>query len=313
MDRAVRLLAIGGAHVDRRGKMAEPFFPGASVPGTMEEEVGGGAFNALRVAVRRGAVGSMMSVRGGDAAGAMVADAIAEQGIADLSVVFLDRATPSYTALIDRDGEVVAALADMGLYALAFARQMRRAKVREAIAASDATLCDANLPEAALRKLAALCEARPLFAIGISPAKVGRLAGVLSSLSCLFLNRREAVVLTGLAADAPVDALVAALRQLGVERGVITQGNAPVAAFERSAAVCLSPPLPERVVDVTGAGDALAGACCIALLQCRPLGEALREGVAAALLAIGSATVAPAFSEAEFARVLAMVPAPESL
>ena len=68
--------------------------------------------------------------------------------------MFLDRATPSYTALLDRDGDVVAALADMGLYELAFAKQMRRAKVREAMAEADAVLCDANLPEPALVRLA---------------------------------------------------------------------------------------------------------------------------------------------------------------
>lgn len=311
MAEAVRILAIGGAHVDRRGKMIEPFVPGASVPGAMAEEVGGGAFNALRLAVRRGAAGSMLSVRGGDAAGAMVAGAITERGIADLSVVFLDRATPSYTALLDRDGDVVAALADMGLYDIAFARQMRRAKVREAVAGSDAILCDANLPEAALERLATLADGRPLFAIGISPGKVGRLAGVLSSLSCLFLNRREAAVLTGLGADSPVEALVARLRLLGLKRGVITQGSARVTAFDDGGHVCVTPPRPEGIVDVTGAGDALAGACCMALLRGRPLGEALREGVAAALLAIGSATVAPAFSQPEFATMLATVPAAE--
>ena len=101
-----KILAVGGAHIDRRGQMTSPFVPGASIPGTMREDVGGGAFNALRNAVGRGAAGALLSLRGGDAAGDAVARAIAQAGILDLSAVFLDRATPSYTALLDSEGDV---------------------------------------------------------------------------------------------------------------------------------------------------------------------------------------------------------------
>ncbi|RWD59710.1 MAG: carbohydrate kinase, partial [Mesorhizobium sp.] len=126
-----------------------------------------------------------------DAAADSVASAIDNAGITDLSVVFLDRTTPSYTALIDAEGELIVGLADMALYDLAFPKQMRRSKVREAIAAADAILCDANLPTAALERLVALAGDRPVFAIAVSPAKVVRLAPLLSDLSLLFMNRRE--------------------------------------------------------------------------------------------------------------------------
>ena len=41
------------------------------------------------------------------------ATALAAAGIADLSATFLDRVTPSYTALLDRHGELIAGFADM--------------------------------------------------------------------------------------------------------------------------------------------------------------------------------------------------------
>ena len=194
-----KLLAVGGAHVDRRGQMSGPFVPGASIPGTMAEDVGGGVFNALRNAVQRGVEASLMSVRGADAAGETVAGAIAAAKIRDLSAVFLDRATPSYTALLDRDGEVIAGLADMQLYELAFAKQLRRSKARDEVAAADAILCDANLPAAALERLAAIAAGKKLFAIAISPAKAVRLGGVLADISCLFMNGREAASLAATA------------------------------------------------------------------------------------------------------------------
>lgn len=303
-----RLLAVGGAHVDRRGQMTSPFVPGASIPGTMREDVGGGAFNALRSAVQRGAAGAMLSMRGGDAAGDTVARAIAAAGIADLSAVFLDRSTPSYTALLDREGDVVAALADMQLYEIAFPKQLRRAKLREEIAAAEAVLCDANIPAAGLQRLAALCAGRPVFAIAISPAKAVRLAEVLPGLACLYMNRREAAALAGMGGDDPAVAIVARLRAMGLARGVVSQGGDAVIGFDASGIVSVTPPGPRKIADVTGAGDALAGATTVALLGGLPLGKALREGVAAALLAVESASSVPELSKRAFAEALALVP-----
>ena len=183
MLKSPKILAVGGAHIDRRGQVSGAYVPAASNPGTMREDVGGGVFNALRSAVRRGVAASLLSVRGGDAAAETVSRAIAEAGIADLSAVFLDRTTPSYTALIDRDGELIVGFADMALYDLAFPKQIRRSKVREVIAAADAVLCDANLPSSALERLVALAAGKPVFAIAISPAKVVRLIPVLGALA----------------------------------------------------------------------------------------------------------------------------------
>ncbi|WP_394892141.1 carbohydrate kinase family protein [Mesorhizobium sp. AaZ16] len=305
-----KILAVGGAHIDRRGRITGAYVPGASNPGVMAEDVGGGAFNALRNAIRRGARGSLMSVRGGDAAGETVSRAIVRAGIADLSAIFLDRTTPSYTALLDREGDVIAALADMALYETAFAKQLRRASFRAAAADADALLCDANLPADALARLAA---GKPLFAIAISPAKVLRLSETLETLSCLFMNFREAACLGGLSDDASVDEIVARLRSMGLSSAVISHGGAPTVAFDRSNIFSMMPPPPRKIADVTGAGDALAGVTTVALLRGLPLGEALREGMAAAMLAVESQASVPEFSAGAFTAALALVPKAEAL
>jgi pseudouridine kinase len=307
------LLGIGGAHIDRRGQMTVPFVPGASNPGTMREDVGGGTLNALRAAAQRGAKAAVLSVRGGDAAGGMVARVIKGAGITDLSVTFLDRATPSYTALLDTDGDVVAALADMGLYEIAFARQLRRASARDAIGRADAVLTDANLPADALQRLATLASAKPIFAIAISPAKVPRLSGIFPDLSCLFLNRREAALLTGLPAHSPPAAMVAALRKLGIARALMTSGPDAVVCFDATSTFCITPPVPPRIVDVTGAGDAMTGAAIAALLRGEAFDAAAREGVAAALLTLQSAKAVGRLDDGSFEEALAMVSPSQSL
>jgi sugar/nucleoside kinase (ribokinase family) len=222
--------------------------------------------------------------------------------------VFLDRTTPSYTALIDREGELIVGFADMALYDLAFPKQIRRAKVREVIACADAVLCDANLPSTALERLVALAVGRPVFAIAISPAKAVRLAPVLGGLELVFMNRREAIALAGSSADAAGQDLVDSLRRAGLRSGVVTAGEGPVLGFDDAGAFSILPPPPRKVADVTGAGDALAGATVAALLRGLPLRPALREGVAAATLAIESAAAVPVFTAATFAETLALVP-----
>lgn len=305
-----RLLAVGGAHVDRRGHITGTYIPGTSNPGALSEEIGGVVFNALRNAVQRGVTGALLSVRGGDAAGEAVARAIVEAGIEDLSAVFLDRRTPSYTALLDGEGELIAGLADMELYEVAFPRQVARAKLREAVASAHAVLCDANMPAVALEKLCAASAGKPIYAIAISPAKAVRLAGLLAQIACLFMNRAEARRLAGAGDTAEPAALAAALRDKGLAAGVITAGSAGATGFDASGIFSIAAPRARRISDVTGAGDALAGATVAALMRGLPLATALREGLAAAMLTVEQASAVATLDKKAFAAALTLVPEP---
>ncbi|SIT52737.1 Carbohydrate kinase [Mesorhizobium prunaredense] len=304
MLKSPTVLAVGGAYIERRGQVLGAFVPAVSNPGTMREAVGGAVFNALRCAVRRGVSGALLSVRGGDVLADMVSRAVAAAGIADLSVVFLDRTTPSNTVLIDGDGALIASLADMALYDLALAKQIRRAKVREAISTADAVLCDANLPPMALERLVTLAAGKPVFGLAVSPDKAARLAPVLGSLALAFMDRREAGALTGADVDADDRGIVDGLRRDGLKSGVVTAGEGPVLGFDEAGVFSILPPTSQKPADATGAGDALAGATMAALLRGLTLRAALREGVAAAMLAVESAT----FTSAIFAGALAFVP-----
>lgn len=295
------LLGIGGAHSDRLGRVGGPFMPGASNPGTMRETTGGGVFNALRTAMRLDVSASLISVRGGDAAGQSVEAALQASGIADGSAVFLDRRTASYTAILSQDGDVIAALADMAIYDAQFARSLRRKSARTLLAAADAVIIDANLPEAAI---AQVFDRAPVHAIAVSPAKAVRLRGYLGQLETLFMNRREAAALTGLAENADASALISALGALGLRQGVITNGAGPVAAFSGADTLSLIPPPTSTPEDVTGAGDALAGAAVAALANGMAFAEALRRGIAAATLALRHTGAAADFTPAEFSAML---------
>jgi sugar/nucleoside kinase (ribokinase family) len=128
------------------------------------------------------------------------------------------------------------------------------------------------------------------------------------------MNFREAACLGGLSDDAAsVDEIVARLRSMGLSSAVISRGGAPTVAFDRSGLFSIMPPPPRKIADVTGAGDALAGVTTVALLRGLPLGEALREGMAAAMLAVESQASVPEFSAGDFTAALALVPKAEAL
>lgn len=303
------LFAVGGAHLDRRGQSLVPFVPGASNPGIMREEPGGGVFNALRLVVQRGVAAEILSVRGGDRIGELIGDAIQKAGIRDGSAVYMDRATPSYTAILDEHGDVVAGIADMELYEVALPRQLLRRKVRDSVVAADAVFCDANLPSEALQRLADLAGERPMFALAISPAKVERLHPIFGNLACLFMNRREAKALTGLGPEAPLRDIYAALRAQGLQGAIVSDGGNATLAFSGDEAFAIMPPAVDGIADVTGAGDALAGGTVAALMRGSSFQAAVSEGMAASMLTLLTHAASPHFTPQEFDNALSHIPA----
>lgn len=309
------ILVMGGAHVDRRGRIAGETVPGASNPGGWFVEAGGGAFNAARNLARLGRRVRLVSPRGGDTDGEIVAAAAHAAGVEDTPFTFLDRATPSYTAIIERDGNLVIALADMELYRLFSPRRLQQRAMREAIAEAGALLTDANLPAETLEAMATMAREAgiPLAAIAISPAKVVRLGKSLPALAFLFMNEAEARTLAGASPENPAD-WPDALRAVGLRAGVVTRGGKGVIAFDEKRAAQVVPPAIPALGDVTGAGDSLASGFLDAWLRGTPIDEALRRGVAAAAITVRSPlAVAEEMSQTALADALSLVPPAEIL
>lgn len=306
---------FGGAHIDRRARIFGATVPGSSNPGSWFEEAGGGGFNAARNLARLGLDVRMISPRGGDAVGEMVARAASEAGVIDCPFIFLDRKTPSYTAILENDGNLVIALADMELYRLFSPRRLQQKAMREIISLSDLIVTDANLPEETLTGLVARAnaESKPVAAIAISPAKVARLIKCLPGLNFLFMNEAEARALTGRdsaeAAEWPV-----LLQAGGLSGGVITRGGKPAIAFQDGRTVTVAPPQLDALADVTGAGDSLAAGFLSAFIEGKPLDICLRSGVAAAGITVRSPlAVSEKMSRAMLENAIRLVPPAEIL
>lgn len=311
----IDVTVLGGAHIDRRGRIDGDTMPGASNPGRWIEEAGGGGFNAARSLARLGLNVTMISPRGGDATGQRVAEAAIEAGVDDRPFTFLDRATPSYTAILERDGNLVIAMADMDLYRLFTPRRLKIRAVRETLANSGMLLVDANLPEDTLAAIAA--QAKPLgkllIGIGISPAKVVRYRSCLAMMDYLFMNSAEARTLTETTPDDPTQ-WPEQLRRIGLRGGVITNGSGPVIGFDDQGDFALTPPPLDQLVDVTGAGDSLCAGTVSQLFHGQSLAVALRYGVAlAGLTLLSPHATAEDLTPERLAARLKHIPEPRAL
>ncbi|MCD2175274.1 carbohydrate kinase family protein [Rhizobium sp. C4] len=309
-----RIVVIGGAHVDRRGRIFGTTRPGASNPGEWFEEAGGGGFNAARALSLLGHDVTMVSVAGGDSGASLVEAAAARTGVKLNGFTFLDRQTPSYTAILEADGNLVIALADMALYDLMTARRLKVNWLRETLENADFILCDANLPAETITMLTADASARaiPIGAIGISPAKIVRLAPSLSALDFVFMNEAEARVLAG--SDSEAQDWPKRLAERGLKGGAITRGMKPAVLWRDGAAVELAPPAVETIGDVTGAGDAFAAGAIDAFLAGGQNSDMIRQATALARLTVLSPlAVAENVNRQSLSEMLALVPQPEML
>ena len=306
---------FGGAHLDRRARISGTTAPGSSNPGTWFEEAGGGGFNAARNLAQLGLEVRMVGPRGGDAAGETVALAAHAAGVIDCAFTFLDRRTPTYTAILENDGNLVIALADMDLYRLFSPRRLQQRAIRELLSASDLVITDANLPEETIIRLLskASSERKSTAGIAISPAKVVRFAACLPNLTFLFMNEAEAAALTGRQAQDGRE-WPALLKAAGLSGGVVTRGGKPAIAFQNDRSVTVQPPPLDALADVTGAGDALAAGFLSAYLDGASLETSLRTGVAAAGITVRSPlAVSEKMSANALADAIALVPAAEIL
>ncbi|MEM5472504.1 PfkB family carbohydrate kinase [Hoeflea sp. AS60] len=311
-----RILAIGGAHIDRKGWLSSPHKTGASNPGHWETEAGGGAFNAARNLARLGHQVALVAPRGGDAAADLVARAAEDAGIEDCPLTFLDRTTPSYSAILEPNGNLVTALADMALYNQVPARRLLSSRLRKRLAAADLLLADSNLPESALVALADAASDFdvPLAVIAVSPAKVVRWRTSFSKISCLAMNTAEAAALTGTDVQTPEQWLTLLTRS-GLRGGLVSAGAGAVAAFatDRSGThtITLLPPGLDSLQDVIGAGDALASGYLDGLLSGGAIEVNLTRGIALARLTAGiRGPVRPDLSRDLLAQALAAMPKP---
>ena len=278
--RSTDVLAFGAAHWDTIARLSEATCA-ASVPGHTARHAGGAAFNVCRHLASAG-LGVTLAVPHDDVA---IEKAALAANVTLVPLAATEPAAPSYTTILDSSGDLVVACADMRAYDTLPPSAV--ASTFATIVDPDAVLLDANLPMPVLERIVDRFAGRAILAgLAVSPAKVGRFASVLGRLDVLFTSQAEREALGELDEHDLPRALI------------VTNGSRPIEIVSANT-MDLVPVMPVRPVDVTGAGDALAGATLVHLLRGSDVTNAVRQACRVATHAVrheGPFTPCPALA-----------------
>lgn len=270
------LIAIGDVMLD--GTLPEPV-PGRRVHGRIELRAGGSAVNVARAAARLGARTAVVGRIGADAAGRLVADALADDGVEDL--LARDAGAQTGCAVVVGDDAVVA---DPGASARFAPEDLPESLEAQAVIVSGYSLLHQG-SEAAARVALERAQATWL-AVDAASSRlleafgVDRFLDATGSADVLFANADEGRALTGLDGEEAARALSGRYRIACVKLGSAGAVAAAAGSVARASA------LPLERTELFGAGDAFAGGFLVALSRGATLQAALREGCAAAATAV---------------------------
>jgi sugar/nucleoside kinase (ribokinase family) len=283
------IACIGGIDIDRKARVIDAVRPGTSNPVRVTSCPGGVAGNVARNLAHLGCSVALFSIVGADLAGD---DLLRELDSLHIDVSAMRRSahrpTASYTAVLDPQGQLFIGLADMEIFEELDPNWAD--SIAPHLAKCTFWVVDANLPAATIERLLTAHKGRAtVLADPISIAKCVRFKNVLSKSDVFFPNRLEAAELTGLTVHSRDDVSRAAaeLRRLGVGTVVLTLGADGIYLADARAEKFLPAIPPAKIVDVTGAGDALLAGYAFGLLSGGADDPAL-FGLAAASFALES-------------------------
>ncbi|WP_208987720.1 PfkB family carbohydrate kinase [Roseibium marinum] len=281
------VISIGAIHLDTIAHAGETVRRETSTPAAFSSRPGGVAANVARALCRLGIETSLVGALGDDSAARMLVDRLTGEGLGLVHATRHGMTTGQYLALHDPDGSLAAACVDDRILSEAPAELFDPILEDLTVRAPRETLwfLDANLPEPMLARVTATLAGRRIVANAVSEAKAPRLKSVLGALDCLLLNSGEAAALTGFSRNASQEDLAQALAETGLRGFVLTGGRAEVLVREDGLLTRFTPP-PVEIVDVTGAGDALAAGTLAALARGYALTEAVPFGLSAAALTL---------------------------
>ncbi|WP_075619006.1 carbohydrate kinase [Paenisporosarcina indica] len=273
---------IGGANVDRKFHLQQNVQHGTSNPANVTESVGGVARNIGENLGRLGHKVRLFTTAGKDADWQTIETA--SQGFINLQSInqLSNHGTGSYSAVLDPTGELVLAMANMGVYEELTPAYLQRYEM--ILSGSTLIIIDLNCPKETVMfmKEFALSKQIPFAIVPVSSPKMDRMPDDLQGVTWLICNRDEAETALQMKIDKTehFNQAVIAFLEKGVENVVITAGGNGVYVGTSNEDVFHMPAHKTSLIeDVTGAGDAFVGATLHGWLAGMPVRQAIQAGL----------------------------------
>lgn len=284
------ITCIGGANIDRKASAKENIRYHSSNPVTMTESFGGVARNIAENLSQLDNKVSLLTVVGNDKEGQSIIEDTRRKKIdVSLTEVIPTGRTGTYTALLDLSGEMVVSLADMDIN-----HKLTATIIEEKwshIASSQVIFVDTNIPEETLAYLINRCaqDKLPLYLDPVSSVKSKKLPQDLTGVEVILPNLEEAEEIAGMKIKSAADYATVAniIKDRGVKNVVITLGSDGLYFSSPNDSGHL-PIYKIDIVDVTGAGDALASGILSSMAHGHELRKACQYGLAAAAFTLNT-------------------------
>lgn len=253
-----------------------------SNPVKSSRTVGGVSRNIAENLGRLGEQVTLLSVRGDDTEWLEIASA-SSQFMDVTSVAQIEGAsTGSYTAVLDKNGDLAIALADMDIFE-EITPQLLEAN-QALLKTAKCIVADLNCPKESIEYLCTFVGQHeiPLIIIPVSSPKMDRLPHSLEAVSWLIVNKDETETFLNLTIENHHD-WENAVQQwllLGAQNVIVTNGPKGVMAGSQDAEIQHFEAIyTQNVVDVTGAGDSFCSGVIYAWLQQQELKEIIKSGL----------------------------------
>ncbi len=286
------ITVIGGANIDIKGKPKNVIQWATSNPGIVRVVHGGVGRNIAHYLGLLNIPVIFLGSVGDDDEGREILERLRNARV-QISEVIQSKKDPTgkYIAILDEKGEMRIAVNDMAV--------MKRVTPRYLIAKaglikkSRLVVIDTNLTTQAIHYLADLChrEDIPFIVDPISVVKSRKLLGILPKIDYLIPNLNELASLTGMSIQTSADRQKAAQRLMnkGVKNIILTLGSQGVyvfaSQFPKGELIIIR---RRKMVDSTGAGDALVAGIAYGLYHDYPLLKAIQIGMLLSNLTVQS-------------------------
>lgn len=283
-------LCIGAAHIDSKFMPINPLVKSTSNPISSDYNYGGVVRNVGENLSRLGIDVSLMSIVGNDLFGRQLIEEMSQI----MNVEFVQQedaqSTGQYYAVLNMDGDMDIAYADMSIYDLMNANWMMTQLNK--VPNFDYYIVDMNVQKSGLNILIQWAEThgKKLIIIGVSEPKMRFLPDDLTGVYLLLCNLNEAKAYFNDMTLSHND-LVKAWKKSNLKNLIMTDSQNPITLVEDGQAIYykdIKKVTPENIIDATGAGDAFSGGLIFGLMSKMTLKEALDYGAANARLTIQS-------------------------
>ncbi|WP_254901215.1 carbohydrate kinase family protein [Tuberibacillus sp. Marseille-P3662] len=298
------VVCIGGANVDKKLYIKNEIVNKTSNPVTSSKSVGGVARNIAENLGRLGEDVILLSTRGYDSDWLDIEQLSSPFMNVDYVHDLENFATGSYTAVLDKNGDLSIALADMDIFDHMTPELLL--KNTDILLKAKCIVVDLNCPSETIDFLCTFTTEHdiPFVIIPVSSPKMNRLSNTLNAVNWLIVNKDETENFMNIEIKDKRDwkNSVKKWLDLGVKQVIVTNGSAGVMTGTTNGEIHYFPAIETpRVVDVTGAGDSFCAGVIYAWLQEQPFDFIIKSGLMNAHKTIMSKdTVRQKLSEDQF-------------